>query len=386
MLWGLLAGGLALRVVLGFAFSGEPYDQDSFAAVRDALAESPLDLYAAVSWFRWPFPPGYLPWIAVSGGVSDLTGLAFHGLVNVPAMAADAGIAWIVQRHLGRRGMNELTRLAAAGLVMLGPVFLIVSGYHGQIDSVAILPAVAAVALWERGGSRRGLAAGALIGVGIAIKLVPGLMLLALLGSVRSRREAAALLGAAAAVPLLVLAPYLAHDADAVARALVEFPPRGTAGGIGLLASLVPNAITGAVLDNANLWNALWVAAVAAVIWRTRPSPTRAAVLVWLAVYAFATGFELQYLVWGLSFLLLDGALVLAAGVQALAFVPFVVSYGDLFGNKLAARAFELGMLALWLAFLLLLAHRLREALGTQRALGTPRASPPAADAAGAVP
>ena len=372
LLWAMVAAGVAARLVLGFAFYGQAYDQDSFAMVREALARSPIDLYGSVGEFRWPYPPAYFLWIAVADGVADSTGLAFHGLVSVPAMAADVGIAWIVQMHLGRKGADERSRLAAAGLVLLGPAFVAISGYHGQIDSVAMLPAVAAVALWDRGGARRGLTAGALIGVGIAVKTIPGLILLALLPSARSRGEAAALLGAAAAVPLVLLAPYLVHDAGAVMQAL-EYPPRGTAGGIGLISTLAPNALLEAVLDHATIWNALWLLALALALWRARLAPTRAAVIVWLAAYVFATGFYLNYFVWGLSFILLDGGLVLAAGIQAAALAPLVVTYGGLFGTALAARTFQLPMLALWLTFCLGLAHSVREAFGR----------PPAARATG---
>ena len=375
----MAAAGLTARLVLGFAFYGQPYDQDSFALVREALSRSTLDLYGSVGEFRWPYPPAYFLWIAVADGVADFTGVAFHGLVNLPAMAADVGIAWIVQAHLARKGAVETTRLAAAGLVLLGPAFIAISGYHGQIDSVAILPAVAAVALWDRGGARRGLAAGALIGIGIAVKTVPGLMLLALLPCARSRGEAATLVGAAVAVPLVLLAPYLLHDAGAVTQAL-EYPPRGTAGGLGLISTVAPNVLVKGVLDHATAWNALWLLALALVLWRIRPAPARAAVIVWLAAYVFATGFYLNYFVWGLSFILLDGGLALAAGIQAVALAPMIVTYAGLFGSSLAARAFDVPMLALWLAFCLGLAHRAREALTPGRALAAIQPEGRAAD------
>src|SRR5207302_10782054 len=105
-------------------------------------------------------------------------------------IAADAAIAWLVQAGLGRAGASDRTRLSACALVALGPAFALISGMHGQIDSVAILPAVLALVVWERGGSRRALAAGLLIGRAASIKTAPGLMVLALLPSVRSRREA----------------------------------------------------------------------------------------------------------------------------------------------------------------------------------------------------
>jgi hypothetical protein len=50
---------------------------------------------------------------------------------------------------------------------MLGPSFIDISGYHGQIDSVAILPAVLALMVWERRPQpTRSVRAGLLIGLG----------------------------------------------------------------------------------------------------------------------------------------------------------------------------------------------------------------------------
>jgi Glycosyltransferase family 87 len=106
-------------------------------------------------------------------------------------------------------------------------VFGIVSGWHGQFASVAILPAVAALVVWERPGTaRRALVAGALIGLGAAVKAVAGLVLLALLPSVRSRSEAVTLAAAAVAVPLVMLAPLAVAD-----------PPTRTDGGMAVIAT-----------------------------------------------------------------------------------------------------------------------------------------------------
>ncbi len=185
---------------------------ESFRLVRAALDRGPLEPYALFAQqgiVRWPYPPAFFPWIWVSGSLAG-HGLSFAFFVRVPSILADAAAPWLVQEFLGSRGAGTRTRLVAAGLVALGPSFLAISGYHGQFDVLAILPGVAAVSLWERreDGGSRALAAGLLIGVGGALKTVPLLLLLALLPSVRSRREALTLL-AAAGLPLVVaFAPF----------------------------------------------------------------------------------------------------------------------------------------------------------------------------------
>jgi len=128
--------------------------------------------------------------------------------IRLAPIAANLGIAFVVQDFLGQRGAERSTRLAGAALVAPGPSFLVVSGYHGQFDAVAFLPAVLALTLWERDLPRRALWAGLLIGLGGALKTVPLLLLVALLPSVRTRREAAVLVGAAALPVLAALAPF----------------------------------------------------------------------------------------------------------------------------------------------------------------------------------
>ena len=367
---------VAARLVLSFAYYGQPYDQDSFAAVRDAVVGDPFGVYSATGEFRWPYPPLYFLWIAAADAIQGATDLAFHGLVNCPAIAADVAIAWLAQAFLAARGADALARAAAAALVLLGPVFLAISGYHGQIDSVAILPAVAALYVWEEGGARRAVWAGLLIGAGIAVKSFPAVMLLALLPTARSGREGVVLVGAAGAVPLLLLAPYLAGDALAVRRAL-DYPSLGTAGGLGLISTTISNPVTDFVRDHASAWNAAVLAGLALFMWRVRPRAPRAAVIAWLTLLVLGSGFYLNYLVWALPFLVMDGMLLAAAAVQAVALPPMVVTYAGLFGTWVAARAFDVPMLLLWAAFCLGLAHLVRQAISDRPPVGGRLAAEP---------
>ncbi len=362
ILWGMVAVGVAVRLVLGFAFLGQHYDQESFVQVREALSVAPFDVYDLVVEGHWNYPPGFFLWVAPAGWLSDATGLVFHGVIQLPAIFADVAIAWIVQRFLATRGVSPERRLVAAGLVLLGPVFVATSGYHGQIDSVAILPAVLALVLWERDGDRRAIHAGLLLGAAIAVKTAPGLMLLALLPHVRSPKEAAQLLVATAAIPVTMLAPYVITDADHALSA-VEYASVGAASGIGLISTVAPNPIVDGIRDLGTFWNLAWIGAVGALLWRYRPTAVRGVVIVWLALYVFGTGFYINYLILGLPFLLMDGALLAVAAVQVLLLAPLIISYGGLFGSYLVNRAFDVPMLTLWLGFVGLLAYYAAEAL-----------------------
>lgn len=367
-MWALFALALAVNLVVAFGTVGSEYDLTSYSVVAGILGEDPLGLYTALTppnnyEMRWPYPSGYLPWVFAADALSG-PGLPFHAVVSLPAIAANVAIAWLVQDHLGARGAPERTRLAAAGLVAVGPSFVLVSGFHGQFDAVAFLPAVAAVWLWERRPpGRRALACGLLIGVGAALKTAPAALLLVLLPLCRDRREAAALAGAAIAVPLACLAPWLLQDATSVRKALSYV---GVPGYGGITLALDPrNASTwvqgsglrfdgalGWVVEHRFLVSAVTAAGLALLLARARAPAPQGAVLLMLGIYAFGTGFFPQYLLWGLPFLLMAGHLRAVAAVQVVTLVPFYLAYTGARSSDRLADLFAAMMLGLWLAWL----------------------------------
>ena len=363
LLWALLAVGTVVRLVVMALTSGEPYDMGSVHIVHSALRDHGLDTYSVVNTsdgqFHWPYPPAFFPWILTAGHFAGTAALSFVDLIRLPSIFADAGIAWLVQDFLGRQGAAERQRLFATGLVTLGPSFIVISGYHGQIDSLAILPAVGALWLWEYGDTgRRALLAGLLIGLGIALKTVPGLLLIALLPTVRSWREAAGLIGAAAAVPLAMLIPFFVSDPSGV-RHLADYGGVPGAGGLTLLIQpdlarvllgKAPHysAISLTLADHKGLVNSVVLVAVGVLVFVRRLSAPRAAVLVWLAVWSFGTGFLFQYLVWGLPFLLLDDHLVATAVLQIVGFAAALLFYLAPWHSEALVVVYAALMLALW--------------------------------------
>jgi len=334
---GLVAAGTVGRLVLAFTTFGLHYDIESFRIVDAALHHDPLAVYATG---RWPYPPGYFGFVEAAHVAARLTGAPFHGWIQVPSVLADAGLGALVWVGLRSAAATPRVRLAGVALVTLGPSFWLISGYHGQIDAVAILPALAALLVWERGRERRALAAGLLVGLGAAVKTFPLLMLLPLLPSARSHRERAVLVGAAVAVPLLALAPWLAahgHDAVHALRAYHGLPGFGGATLLvepGLGRSWVDNGIVTSVgaparwlWDHQQLLVGLAALAAAAIAWRTRLEVRVAAALVWLAVTVADTTQTFQYYVWLLPVLLVAGELRLVALVQALLLVPALQLY-----------------------------------------------------------
>jgi hypothetical protein len=332
----MLAAGTAIRLWIAFTNRGVLYDIDSAYIVGAALKAHPLHVYDTL---RYPYPGGYLPVIFLCRSIADLTGAVYYGVFKVPAIFADAGIGALVWIGCGELGASRRVRLTSVALVAFGPMFVLISGYHGQIDAAGILPAVLAMVVWTRGGADRAWQAGLLIGLGASIKTVPLFMVLALLPTVRSRREALVMLGSAVAVPLLTLVPFLIADYHATTTSLTA--NKGVPGFGGLSLFVQPGIIhgwlhgTSFVPDSATLWferrqNELVLVAVLAAgafARRRRMPPALAASLLWIAVYIANPEWSYQYFVWGLPFFLLAGFTAGAAALQLALALPAAELY-----------------------------------------------------------
>jgi hypothetical protein len=336
----LIAGGLLARGVVAAVVHGLPYDVYSWGVVRSSFAASPLHFYSLVNRggnFHWPYPAGFLPLMLIASGLADVFGGGFVHLVRIPAILADGALTWLVWTGLGHAPRR--TRIAAAALVAASPILVTIASYSAQIDSVAILPAVAALLVWERAAvDRRAWIAGLLVGVAAAIKTVPVVMVLALLPSVRSRREAAVLIGCAVAVPLLTVLPFLIADSSGV-DGVRHYAGSPGLGGMSLVLQpdlakrwltqwVNPTSLTRWLfIDHAGPYNALVIAAFGLYAWRFRPSPRMAAALLWLVVLAFGSGFFFQYLVWGIPFFLLAGFVGATGLLQIVVTIPMLLYY-----------------------------------------------------------
>lgn len=384
-LWALIALGTVVRLAIAATTDGVVYDVESFQLTRHALSHDFLHAFGALNgpdYYRWPYPPGFFAWIEVAVAGDRVFGGGYIAFIQLAPIAADAALAWLVAWYLAARSLPRRTWLAAGGLIALGPSFIVISGYAVQIDSVAVLPAVGALILWERTEhSDRAWKAGLLLGVAASIKTVPGLVVLALLPTAQSWREAGALVGCAVAVPLALLAPFAVADLDGV-RAMLHY--NGAPGLGGLTLALQPHlaetwlrvptdfsAINHWIFEHQRWVNGSVLALTAAFLVRFRVAAPLAAVLLWLVVWAFGTGFFFQYLVWGLPFLLIAGYLRSAAALQLVTIVPAVVFYAGPWKADAIVVAFVTVMLAVWLAWLAALVLLARDA-ARRRPAATP--------------
>jgi hypothetical protein len=361
-LWLIVALGLAIRVALAFAFHGTNHVLIEEFAGSEARSWDWHGVYES-GLASWSYPPLFLGWLAGASWLSDASGLSFHGLAKLGPTLADVGLALAVYVYLGWRRAGERIRLAGAALVMLGPVFVATSGYHGQIDSVAILPAVLALMVWERRPeATRGVETGLLVGLGGAVKTVPLLMVLPLLMSARSWQEGAKLVAAAILIPALVLLPLWASGIDL--HRVTGYS--GVPGWGGMSLALDPvlgwrditsapvhgssNELTQGLHDASRWITAATLIGYTVFIFRYRPAVIDAVVLLWLAIFAFSPNFFLTYIVWGLPFFIMAGYLRESAILQAVLLVPTIAYYLSLWPTRgtVIGIAYVPMMIGLW--------------------------------------
>src|SRR2546423_4868006 len=190
--WLLPLLAIVVRIGIALATRHVEFDVRVMLAMRRALYEHGFHAYGYVP--EWVYPPGFMPWLPIGVWIADHFGLPREFVLRLPSILADAGLTFLVVEALERRGAGKGLVFGAGSLIAFGPMFLAVSSYQGQIDTLAILPAAVAVVLWSRARLRaRALLCGSLIGLGAALKTVPGFMVLALLPTARSTGERAVL-------------------------------------------------------------------------------------------------------------------------------------------------------------------------------------------------
>jgi glycosyl transferase family 87 len=207
------------------------------------------------------YPPAAEAWFSA---VYRLTGIEARWKPwQVAGLLTDLGVVALLATALRRRGRDP--RWVALYALCPAPVLEIVN--NGHVDGLAIVLALAALVA---ASERRDVAAGMLIGAAALVKLVPGLLILAVVAAVPVRRGRSLLRvgGAAAGV---VVAGYLPHVLQ-VGTKVVGFLPgyfreeRYDGAGRYLLAAAlrVPGGVAGVL-------SALALVAASVWVWRRRP-------------------------------------------------------------------------------------------------------------------
>ena len=235
----LLVGG-ALWLRIRVSTLGANFDFGSYLYVSDCVLRGGNPY---VESDRYNYAPGWFLILAalrrLQLALAPENRALFHALIAGVLGLADVALAAIGARIYGGRWIF-------AACVLLSPVSILITGYQSQFDVLAIVPALCAVHLLSKPGTRAAAGASALFGLSLVIKhvalLLPILVLLEpRFGSFRRRFAFCAAGGAIFAVSFLPWAG--GGGAAAIVRRVFGYAPVHEGALLPwLLGSLVPAA------------------------------------------------------------------------------------------------------------------------------------------------
>jgi len=297
----VLAAAIALgcKILLALKTYGTN-DVYSFEQTLEWWRYFGADLYRATPGAN--NPPSMLYWMASLRWLAQHTGLAFSFWVHVPAILADLGDLWLVWRILEPR-LGERSIRWALVLMAAAPASVLISGFHGQNDSVMIFFLLLSTYLVEKGRPATG---GVAFGLAMCVKVVPVIAVPALFFYQLARRRWIVFFAAAGAVVLAAWAPFLLRGPRAVLTDLFGYSSiLGTWGLTYLALQLHSVSRVGTWLCVAiqAIGSRVLLLAIAGLSWKMnrcaiRPSLDSQLGFVFFLFLAGTSGFGVQYLAW----------------------------------------------------------------------------------------
>jgi hypothetical protein len=136
------------------------------------INELGVGAYRVRGAFNNPFnsPPSMIHVIRVWGWLANTTGVPFRFWLRLPSILADLGTVFVMARWLAKLwpGKNHLAALMALALC---PTAILISGYHGNTDSVMVFLVLLSLYLIEL--EDRAWLAGFVFGLALCVKVVP---------------------------------------------------------------------------------------------------------------------------------------------------------------------------------------------------------------------
>ena len=335
-----LSFATVLKLYLALASAGS-LDTAAFLDHLQKIRSLGVGAYLVRGAFNNPFnsPPPMIHVIRLWGWLADTTGIPFRFWLRFPSAMADLGSFFLVFRWLTRLWP---TRDHASALLSLAlcPAAILISGYHGNTDSIMIF--LVLMALYTVDNT---WLAGLIFGLAICVKVVPLIFVPAIFFYLASWNKRLIFFGLAALVFVFCSLPYLVQDPKATLTTVFAYSSLyGHWGWTQLALIISPNrtylhgrfdvqgshAIFAWILKLVTL-----VLVVGVSVWLNRFRPKTSLFIqcgLLAAIFLFmASGFGVQYLVWLVPF-------VVALGLRTS--MLYYITSGLIMINQYACDAF----------------------------------------------
>jgi len=188
--------------------TNDVYAYDQFSTWSRYLG---VELYHVDPLFN--HPPSMIYLLHTISWLAGATRLPFQFWLRLPGILADAANLWIVWKLLGDR-VTERSVFWSLILLAAAPTLILISGFHGNTDSLVIFFLLLAIYLVERGASA--WAVGAAFGLAHCIKIFPAIAGPLLLLHLARRGRKLKFCAAAGAVLMAAWSPFIFQDPRAV--------------------------------------------------------------------------------------------------------------------------------------------------------------------------
>jgi 4-amino-4-deoxy-L-arabinose transferase-like glycosyltransferase len=310
-----LACATVVKLYLAYVTTGS-LDVPGFYDHLQKIQELGVGAYRVRGAFNNPFnhPPPMIHLFRLWGWLTDTTALPFRFWVRLPSILADVGSFILVARLLSKL-WPEKKQFSVLLALALCPTAILISGYHGNTDSLMIFFVLLSIYLIETG--RWAWLAGLAFGLSVCVKVVPLVFAPAFFFYLRGWRQRIGFFGAALLTFVLCSLPYLAQDPRGIVSVVFGYASIYGNWGWSLIAALTfpeiptylhkPYDVLGSHAVFAQILKFIIIAlSGAAAVWFNRrplkPSLFLQCGFITAIVLFMTPGFGTQYLVWLLPF------------------------------------------------------------------------------------
>jgi len=372
-LWVALAFATLIKLYLALYTHGS-LDVAGFRDHLDKIHELGVGAYRVRGAFDNPFnsPPPMIHVIKFWGWLSQFAPFGFW--LRLPGILADICSFFLVSRLLAKLWPDRSHFWALLGMILC-PTAILISGYHGNTDSVMIFLVLLSIYFNEKPW------AGLIFGLALCVKVLPLAFAPAIIFCLPWKKSFR-FFSLAAATFILCSMPYLAQDPSAVGSTVFGYSSIYGEWGFTQLATLFfpdpPSYLHGAFdvqgshLIFAQILKIVLMGAIIFTSFRFRKNLYLACGIITGLLLFLAPGFGTQYLVWLVPFVPALGLCAMpyyvTSGLYTFIFYSYTFIFYSCIGLFLSLHPaiFVLFALACWVSILLTIVryyHLLQEGL-----------------------